>query len=243
MICENDTERTLWRNYITDRSVANRNALVEYYYPRCFRFGKRYSRKVSKGTDPSNDVFDYTNDAVLGLIDAVERFDTLQKTKFITYSTMRVYGQIHDEARRQSGFSPFLIRRQRLFDKKMTNPNADQEKVIQNVFGSRKRYEKHQRTMQTQRRSKLGLLNTDRATTDKDIRQVEIDDFRDHVIRCLEEPELQAVFNLLYIEGMTKTDTAQKMGMSWEQVRWRNKKIIEIIKELFSESELRSLIH
>lgn len=242
MICENDTERTLWRNYVCDRTLANRNALVEYYYPRCFMTGKRYSLKVGKNTDPSNDVFDYTNDAALGLIDAVERFDPRQKVKFITYSGIRVYGQIHDEARRQSGLNQPLLRKQKRYEKKMTYPNANQEKVIKDVFGSRQEYEKHQRSMRTQKRSKVDLRGSDRAEMNQDIHEIELLDFKYHVMRSIGEPELKLIFNLVYIEGMTQTDVARLMGLSDIQMYRKHKKIIAKIKRLFSKSELKSIL-
>ena len=69
--------------------------LVERYLPLVKAAVDRIKFKLPKTIDEE----DLTNSAVIGLIDAVRKFDTRKKTKFETYAMWRIKGAILDELR------------------------------------------------------------------------------------------------------------------------------------------------
>lgn len=69
--------------------------LVEKYLPLVKSAVDRIKFKLPKTIDEE----DLTNAAVIGLIDAVRRYDTAKKTKFETYAMWRIKGAILDELR------------------------------------------------------------------------------------------------------------------------------------------------
>lgn len=76
-------------------SLTERNAMVEEYLP----LVKYVSNRIA-GRLPSHiEVDDLINAGVIGLIDAIEKFDPARKIKFKTYAEFRVKGAILDELR------------------------------------------------------------------------------------------------------------------------------------------------
>jgi RNA polymerase sigma factor for flagellar operon FliA len=69
--------------------------LVERYLPLVKAAVDRIKFKLPKTIDEE----DLTNSAVIGLIDALRKFDTRKKTKFETYAMWRIKGAILDELR------------------------------------------------------------------------------------------------------------------------------------------------
>jgi len=79
-------------------------ALVLEYLPLIQRIAQRISSRL-----PDNvDLNDLINSGVIGLIDAISKFDPSRKIKFKTYAEIRVRGAILDELRAQDWASRSL---------------------------------------------------------------------------------------------------------------------------------------
>ncbi|HPP86943.1 MAG TPA: sigma-70 family RNA polymerase sigma factor, partial [bacterium] len=98
-------EKKLWDNYLKDRNVENRNALLEFYTDILHYIAGRVA--VSK--PPNVEYEDLISYGVLGLIDAIEKFDVSKNLKFSTYASMRIKGAILD-ALREFDWVPRMIR-------------------------------------------------------------------------------------------------------------------------------------
>lgn len=86
----------IWRHYKETDNVDSRNKLVEHYLP-----SVRYTSERLKAKLPSYiDINDLYNIGVLGLIDAVDKFDIERGVKFETYCGLRIRGEIIDSIRR-----------------------------------------------------------------------------------------------------------------------------------------------
>ena len=87
-------EDILWHRYFETRSVETRNRLVLFYAPLV-----RYAagRIATRGIYHSFD--DLCQMGVVGLIDAVERFDPADGYKFSSYAGIRIRGAMFDEMR------------------------------------------------------------------------------------------------------------------------------------------------
>ncbi|MBP7652019.1 FliA/WhiG family RNA polymerase sigma factor [Candidatus Dependentiae bacterium] len=98
-------EQELWANYIKNRTIENRNSLVEFYGD----IVSYVAGRLSIGKPPNVEFDDLMSYGVLGLIDAIEKFDIAKGYKFITYGSMRVKGAILD-AMRNYDWIPRAIR-------------------------------------------------------------------------------------------------------------------------------------
>lgn len=85
-----------WIAYKRDGSDHTRNMLVEHYLPVV-----RFTSERLKAKLPSYvDVNDLYNIGVIGLMDALTKFDLDRGIKFETYSSLRIRGEIIDSIRR-----------------------------------------------------------------------------------------------------------------------------------------------
>ncbi len=57
-------------------------------------------RGVRAGLPPQTALSDLESHGILGLLDAVERFDSTRSVRFVTYATSRIRGAVMDELRR-----------------------------------------------------------------------------------------------------------------------------------------------
>lgn len=88
-------QATLWKEYEADRSIVNRNNLVEAYAPLVHKIANNTSSKLATHVE-HDDIVSY---ATLGIIQAIEKFDPSLNVKFTTYAYRRVFGSIIDELR------------------------------------------------------------------------------------------------------------------------------------------------
>ncbi|MCL2101476.1 MAG: FliA/WhiG family RNA polymerase sigma factor [Fibromonadales bacterium] len=96
---------TLWREYKEHGSSTARNKLLAEYTPLV-----RYTaQRMAVGLPKSVQLSDLVGTGVLGLIKAVESFDTERDVKFETYATHKIRGSILDALREQD-WVPRLVR-------------------------------------------------------------------------------------------------------------------------------------
>lgn len=97
----------LWERYALSRDMDTRNALVEAYLHlvRTIVFRMMPAYQSYTGYD------DLVSCGVLGLMDAVDKFDPKRGVKFETYAYMRIRGEIIDYMRKQD-WAPSSLRRQ-----------------------------------------------------------------------------------------------------------------------------------
>lgn len=93
-------ETALWQAYTTDRSIDNRNRLIEHYIPYMESRACLYLKKRPR----ARELDEIKSHATLGLINAVERFDPTPGFKFSTYAHIRIMGSITDALREQSPY-------------------------------------------------------------------------------------------------------------------------------------------
>ncbi|HUU55666.1 MAG TPA: FliA/WhiG family RNA polymerase sigma factor [Armatimonadota bacterium] len=89
-----ETEQ-LWRQYVEKRSPEIRRTLIESYAPLARYVVDRLNLKPG----PALEYDDLLSQAVVGLIDAVDRFDPTRGVKFETYAYYRIRGAVMDMLR------------------------------------------------------------------------------------------------------------------------------------------------
>lgn len=88
------------------RSVESRNATILAYYP----LVRTIAYRIAKRIPTRKDVEEMVNIGVLGLIDAVERFDPERGVPFKSYAEIRIQGSIVDSLRADD-WTPRSVRR------------------------------------------------------------------------------------------------------------------------------------
>jgi len=89
-----ETER-LWQQYIDGRSADVRRTLIESYAPLARYVVDRMNLRPGAALEYD----DLLSQAVVGLIDAVDRFDPTRGIKFETYAYYRIRGAVMDMLR------------------------------------------------------------------------------------------------------------------------------------------------
>ncbi len=89
------TEEELWQEYKQTKNPVIREELILMYAS----IVKYIAGRIAINMPPHVDFEDLLSYGILGLIDAIEKFDTNQKIKFRTYASTRIRGAIIDEIR------------------------------------------------------------------------------------------------------------------------------------------------
>ncbi len=99
----------LWQKYIQTRDKDTRDALIQEYLP----LVKQIAGRLSFGLPPQVEEEDLVGSGVIGLLEALERFNTAYDTGFKTFATWRIRGAMLDELRKLSWSPRSLYRRLR----------------------------------------------------------------------------------------------------------------------------------
>jgi RNA polymerase sigma factor for flagellar operon FliA len=90
----------LWKSYAKNRDDKTREQLIKLYLPLVKYFADRISYQLPAEVR-KNDREDLYIEGVIGLIEAVEKFDITRNIKFETYASRRVRGAIIDSLRKE----------------------------------------------------------------------------------------------------------------------------------------------
>ncbi len=85
----------LWTEYRRDQSTGIRDVLIENY----LYLVKYVAGRMAMSVPPSVEIDDLVSAGVVGLMDAIEKYDPARDTKFETYAVARIRGAIVDDLR------------------------------------------------------------------------------------------------------------------------------------------------
>jgi len=98
----------LWRSYDENKTIENRNKLIEHYLYLLYKPVKNLY-PVCRNTQEMSDIF---QSAVIGLIESVEYYSKEKNASFKTFSRLRIYGSIIDYLRKSSLISlPYKVKK------------------------------------------------------------------------------------------------------------------------------------
>ncbi len=110
----------LWKTYKSTGTLSVREELITEYLSLVKYIVGRISISMPSGVDP-DDLLSY---GILGLIDAIEKFDLSKGVKFETYASIRIKGAIL-EGLRSEDWAPRSVRRQaREIERAISSLNA-----------------------------------------------------------------------------------------------------------------------
>lgn len=112
----NDEDNALWTRFLANREPAARENLILRYVPLVHFVLHRLGISPATGADYE----DLASQGLLGLIDAVDRYDPHFGTQFSTYATLRIRGHVLDQLRSSDWLSRAARRRAREVQNAMT---------------------------------------------------------------------------------------------------------------------------
>lgn len=109
-----ESDVKLWRKYKRTKSNALREEIVRKY----LYLVKYVAGRVAIGLPPNVEFNDLVSYGILGLFDAIEKYDVNQGNKFETYAVTRIRGSMMDELRKLDWAPRLLRKRAREIDRK-----------------------------------------------------------------------------------------------------------------------------
>ena len=120
----------MWSDYAKTKETAIRDALIENY----LYLVKYVAGKMSMSVPPSVEIDDLVSSGVVGLMDAIEKYDPGRDTKFETYAVSRIRGAIVDDLRSLDWVPRSVRRKARLLEEaysclegELHRPASDEE--------------------------------------------------------------------------------------------------------------------
>lgn len=108
--------KMLWHKYRETKDEASRSELVSAYLP----LVRLQAGRLALGLPPQINRDDLLHSGVLGLLEALQRYDPSQEVKFETYAALRIRGAMLDELRRNCWLPRSLTRQMREMDKALS---------------------------------------------------------------------------------------------------------------------------
>ena len=105
MLEQADKTQALWKDFSKTRSIEARNELVMAY----IHLVKMIVRRLLPTYHKHVEFDDLMSSGMLGLMDAVDKFDPGKEVKFETYASLRIRGEIIDQIRKQD-WAPISLR-------------------------------------------------------------------------------------------------------------------------------------
>lgn len=93
--------KLLWANYFEDPSIENKNELLIYY----LFLVRKIVLRMMPNYRSQNEYDDLISNGVIGLMDAIDKYDSMRNVKFETYASKRIQGEILDYMRKQDWIS------------------------------------------------------------------------------------------------------------------------------------------
>ena len=109
-----ESDVKLWRKYKRTKSRILREEIVRKY----LYLVKYVAGRVAVGLPPNVEFNDLVSYGILGLFDAIEKYDVNQGNKFETYAVTRIRGSMMDELRKLDWAPRLLRKRAREIDRK-----------------------------------------------------------------------------------------------------------------------------
>jgi RNA polymerase sigma factor for flagellar operon FliA len=217
----------LWKNYSENKTPEAREELIVA----CLRYVKSCAHQLAIYVAPSQDVDDLIGAGIIGLMDAVDRYDPRKGASFKTYASCRIRGSIIDEVRSMD-WVPYSTREKaRRLEKAMqtfqqnSDLEPDDEDIAEAMGMSLEKY--HETLLELNR---MTLLMLDEIFYDEDFPEDELggdpeeqlitDEIEAMLADAIEHlPEKERlVVTLYYYEEMTMKEIGGSLNISESRV-------------------------
>lgn len=245
---QDDNVEQLWEQYFADRSDAAKNLLLTHYIYLVVGVVKRMMPQYQEYCDKD----DLISSGILGLIDAVEKYDRSFNTKFQTYAAIRIRGEVIDYLRKQD-WAPTGLRRKITSIQKTSETletslhRTPTDKEIADSLGM----SEEEVGAALQQSQMFNVVNFEALLYEKETESVQATEQHDpyhivenremnralrQVIETLPEKE-KMVIVLHYYEGLTMKNIARVLGVSESRVSQIHSKTLLKMKQALGPSQ------
>lgn len=227
------TDRTAGRYFIAGESYSREELIHKYLH-----LVKYVAGRVSSNLPPNVEINDLINDGIVGLIDAIEKYDDARGVKFETYAITRINGAILDALRSLDWVPRAVRQRAREVERAIGAleaqlgrvpsddelaehlgvPRRELDGILQRVRGtallSLEEYLPNERGYDI---PLVDTLRDDLADVGDDVERREV---VQELVRAVEAlpPQERTVITLYYFEGQTLKDIKGALGVSESRV-------------------------
>jgi len=199
---------------------------------------KYVAGKISVNLPPHVEINDLVNEGILGLIDAIGKYDDTRGVKFETYATTRIGGAILDALRAMDWVPRAVRQKSRELERAFTElenrlGRVPTEEEVSSAMGiSVKEYLglllkirgtavlSLEEFLPNEKGHDVALLNTLRDSGPDPTAQIETTETKSALSRAVEalSPQERTVIRLYYFEGMTLKEIKSVLGVSESRV-------------------------
>lgn len=256
MVNKLEEEQKLWNSWINDRDPHAGNLLIKKYKP----LVSYHVQRIGSGLPKNVSRDDLTSLGMMGLFDALNKFDINRDLKFDTYASFRVRGAIIDGLRKED----WLPRSAREKAKKMeatieqleqklmrhATPeelaeymNMPVEEVYQTVqehfFSNILSINETQQDQDDPEGKSYVIKDENTRTPEQETVYKELLDELEDNIRKLNEKE-QLVLSLFYTEEMTLTEIGEMLDLSTSRISQIHSKALLKLRKLLSSEVINA---
>lgn len=248
----------LWNDWSINKCDETANKLVEHYkYLVNFhvdRIGSHLPKSVSKD--------DLTSFGLLGLFDALTKFDLERNLKFDTYASFRIHGAIMDGLRKEDWLPRQLREQVKLIEQttedleqqlkrkpssdeiaKQLNMTAEEvETTVKNaLFSNVLSIEEKKKNDQSEQEEGIGYSVPDTTFTSPD-EHIVTDEVKEDLINAIKQlnENEQLVVSLYYHEELTLTEIGKVLNLSTSRISQIHKKAIFKLKDILENINKKS---
>ena len=141
--------KKLWDDYMKNKAPELREKIILEYAPLVKTVAGRLSMYLGYNVE-YEDLVSY---GIFGLIDAIDKFDTMKEVKFETYASLRIRGSILDQIRKMDWIPRTIRQKQKKIDaiikeiEMETGRNATDEEIAEKLGITSDEYEEWQSQM------------------------------------------------------------------------------------------------
>lgn len=239
----------VWNRFRKNRSVKDRNSLIESYRG----FVREVARRLTAKLPRHIEFEDLETAGIFGLIDAIQHFDPGRKVRFETYCEMRIRGAILDELRSQDWlprqFRSRMARREQAADSlrmglgreptddevalQMGVPLSEYRAVYGNLFDAPPPTSSRLEELRGAEDADSGFEGIEDPRLESAIDEIELREAFHLVSRELTAQEKRIV-ELRYFQEMGLREIGQLLGLSESRVHKIHAALIERMKRRFA---------
>ncbi|MFW6386434.1 MAG: FliA/WhiG family RNA polymerase sigma factor [Bacillota bacterium] len=238
----------LWKKYKEDEDKQARSKLIENY----LHLVKYQAGRVEALVPDHIEKEDLESYGVIGLIDAVEKFDHRLGIKFTTYAAKRIRGEIIDQLRRLDWLPASLRKKEKKIRQKKEElasrlgHSPDQEELLAELDMTREELNRVDRRVLASGRTSLNrdidgrnLLELMAGNNDRPENEFSRREQEKILVRAVDklEQKERLVLALYYYEGLTQVEIAEVMELSPARISQLHKKAIYRMRGFLSRKK------
>ncbi|WNF35436.1 FliA/WhiG family RNA polymerase sigma factor [Bacillaceae bacterium IKA-2] len=248
-----EKDRHLWKKWVENRDDDACDELIRMYFP----LVDYHVQRISVGLPRNVSKEDLKSHALMGLYDAIEKFDYTRDLKFDTYASFRIRGSIIDGLRQED----WLPRSLRERSKKVESTTEKLEQKYGRYVTAKEVADElelsEDEVLQVMSESFVAnLLSIDEETNDSKREETYKNTLMDkniatpedqmvkkstreelvHVIEDLNDKE-QLVISLFYFDELTLTEIGQVLGLSTSRISQIHSKALFRLKQVLTKGK------